>query len=98
MKFLCICQSGLGSSFMVQMNIQNLLHAENVTDEISVEHSDVGSTTADMADYFFVEKTLGDAVSMLPSDRVVLLNSLIDQNEIKEAVNKILDDNSIAHD
>lgn len=51
-----------------------------------------------MADYFFVEKTLGDAVSMLPSDRIVLLNSLIDQNEIKEAVNKILDDNSIAHD
>ena len=35
---------------------------------------------------------------MLPADRVVLLNSLIDQNEIKEAVNKILDDNNIAHD
>ena len=80
------------------MNIQNLLHAENVTDEISVEHSDVGSTTADMADYFFVEKTLGDAVSMLQADRVILLNSLIDQNEIKEVVNKILDDNNIAHD
>ncbi|WP_298014794.1 PTS sugar transporter subunit IIB [uncultured Megasphaera sp.] len=98
MKFLCICQSGLGSSFMVQMNIQNILNAENVTEEISVEHSDVGSTTADMADYFFVDKTLGEAVSMLPADRVVLLNSLIDQNEIKEAVNKILDDNNIAHD
>lgn len=56
MKFLCICQSGLGSSFMVQMNIQNLLNSEGVTEEISVEHADVGSTTADMADYFFVEK------------------------------------------
>ena len=44
-----------------------------------------------------VEKTLGDAVSGLPQDRVVLLNSLIDQNEIKDAVNKILDDNNIAH-
>ena len=96
MKFLCICQSGLGSSFMVQMNIQNLLNSEGVTEEISVEHADVGSTTADMADYFFVE-TLGDAVSGLPRDRVVLLNSLIDQNEIKGAVNKILDDNNIAH-
>ena len=50
-----------------------------------------------MADYFFVEKTLGDAVSDLPQDRVVLLNSLIDQNEIKDAVNKILDDNNIVH-
>ena len=59
MKFLCICQSGLGSSFMVQMNIQNLLNSEGVAEEITVEHADVGSTTADMADYFFVEKTLG---------------------------------------
>ena len=49
MKFLCICQSGLGSSFMVQMNIQNLLNSEGVTEEISVEHADVGSTTADMS-------------------------------------------------
>ena len=97
MKFLCICQSGLGSSFMVQMNIQNLLSSEGVTEEISVEHADVGSTTADMEDYFFIGKTLGDAVSALPADKVVLLNSLIDQNEIKEAVNHILDNEGIAH-
>lgn len=97
MKFLCICQSGLGSSFMVQMNIQNLLASEGVSEEITVEHADVGSTTADMADYFFVEKTLGEAVSTLPKEKVVLLNSLIDQNEIKEAVNRILDNEGIAH-
>lgn len=97
MKFLCICQSGLGSSFMVQMNIQNLLSSEGVTEEISVEHADVGSTTADMADYFFIEKTLVEAASALPADKVVLLNSLIDQNEIKEAVNNILDNEGIAH-
>jgi PTS system ascorbate-specific IIB component len=75
---------------MVQMNIQNLLNAENVADEITVEHADVGSTTSDMADYFFVEKTLGEAIANLPSAKVVLLNSLIDQQEIKAAVNKIL--------
>lgn len=97
MKFLCICQSGLGSSFMVQMNIQNLLASEGVTEDIEVEHADVGSTTPDMADYFFVEKTLGEAVSNLPKDRLVLLNSLIDQNEIKEHVNAILDKEGIAH-
>lgn len=97
MKFLCICQSGLGSSFMVQMNIQNLLAGEGVAEDIEVEHADVGSTTPDMADYFFVEKTLGEAVSNLPADRLVLLNSLIDQNEIKEHVNAILDKEGIAH-
>lgn len=70
------------------MNIQNLLNAENVAEEISVEHADVGSTTPDMADYFFVEKTLGNAVSGLPQDRVVLFNSLIDQNELKLPIAK----------
>ena len=43
-----------------------------------------------LADYFFVESTLGDAVSSLPQDKVVLLKSLIDQAEIKTAVENIL--------
>ncbi len=97
MKFLCICQSGLGSSFMVQMNIQNILNEANVTEEITVDHSDVGSTTADLADYFFVDETLGEAVSSLPKERVILLKSLIDKNEIQTAVYKILDHESISH-
>ena len=97
MKFLCICQSGLGSSFMVQMNIQNVLTAAGAAEEITVDHSDVGSTTADMADYFFVEETLGEAISSIPAEQVVLLKSLIDQNEIRTAVIRILDQNGIAH-
>lgn len=97
MKFLCICQSGLGSSFMVQMNIQSILKAMNVKEEITVDHFDVGSTTADLADYFFIEKTLGETVANLPKDRVILLNSLIDKNEIQAAITKILDKENIAH-
>ncbi len=98
MKFLCICQSGLGSSFMVQMNIQNLLKNKNVQEEIVVDHADVGSTTPNMADYFFIEKTLADAALNLPKDRIIALNSLIDQEEIKQAINKILDANGIMHE
>ena len=96
MKFLCICQSGLGSSFMVQMNIQNILQELGLSDEVTVDHSDVGSTTADLADYFFVESTLGDVVSSLPQDKVVLLKSLIDQTEIKAAVENILHKEGVA--
>ncbi len=97
MKFLCICQSGLGSSFMVQMNIQNVLTAAGAAEDITVDHSDVDSTTADMADYFFVEETLGEAISSIPAEQIVLLKSLIDQNEIRTAVIRILDQNGIAH-
>ncbi|TAR20789.1 PTS lactose transporter subunit IIB, partial [Lactiplantibacillus plantarum] len=39
MKFLAVCQSGLGSSFMVQMNIQSILKDENVKEDIQVDHS-----------------------------------------------------------
>lgn len=98
MKFEALCQSGLGSSFMVQMNIQNLLKQENVKEDITVEHSDVGSATPDQADYFFLDPTLKTAADGLPADRVVILNSLVDANELKEKVNAILDKEGIAHD
>lgn len=98
MKFEALCQSGLGSSFMVQMNIQNLLKQENVKEDITVDHSDVGSATPDQADYFFLDPTLKTAAESLPADRVVILNSLVDANELKEKVNAILDKEGIAHD
>ncbi|WP_461239794.1 PTS sugar transporter subunit IIB [Paucilactobacillus sp. N302-9] len=98
MKILAVCQSGLGSSFMVQMNIQQILKDENVQEEITVDHSDVGSATADSADYFFVESTLGGALGSIPEDKVVLLKSLIDKDEVKGHVNDMLDKENIAHD
>lgn len=98
MKILAVCQSGLGTSFMVQMNIQAVLKAENVdTSDIQVDHSDVGSATPCAADYFFVESTLASAVSSLPKDRVVLLKSLIDKDETKQHVNDILDKEGIQY-
>lgn len=98
MKFEALCQSGLGSSFMVQMNINNILKQENVKENIEVTHSDVGSATPDQADYFFIDPTLKTAASNLPEDRLVVLNSLVDANELKEKVNAILDKEGISHD
>lgn len=97
MKILAVCQSGLGSSFMVQMNIQNVLKEENVQEDIQVDHADIGSATADSADYFFVEKTLKDALSGIPDEKLVLLNSLIDKKETKKHVNEILDEKNVTH-
>ncbi|WP_282801356.1 PTS sugar transporter subunit IIB [Secundilactobacillus kimchicus] len=97
MKFLAVCQSGLGSSFMVQMNIQNVLKEEGVKEDIQVDHSDVGSATADSADYFFVESTLKDALTSIPDSKLILLKSLIDKQETREHVNDILDREKIDH-
>ncbi|AWI05946.1 PTS sugar transporter subunit IIB [Clostridium drakei] len=98
MKIIAVCQSGLGSSFMVQMNIQQVMQDEGVnTDNIQLEHSDVGSVTAESADYFFVESTLAGALSSIPEDKIVSLKSLIDKEEIKKHLNKILDKENIIH-
>ena len=97
MKFEALCQSGLGSSFMVEMNIQNILKDENVREDIKVFHSDVGSATPDQADYFFLDPTLETSASSLPKEKVVILNSLVDSDELKEKVNKILDKEGIVH-
>ena len=79
MKIFAICQSGLGTSFMVQMNIESALQDAGVDMEnFTVEHTDSGSISGDMADYFFAEKTLVPALTNLPEEKIVALNSIID--------------------
>lgn len=73
MKIFTVCQSGLGTSFMVQMNIQQILEEVGVdTDSFQIDHTDVGSASGDMADYFFVEKTLQDALGSIPDEKSFL--------------------------
>lgn len=83
MKFLTICGSGLGSSFMVQMNIEKVLKELGVTG-VTVEHSDVSSAVDGVADVFFMAKDVAEGVNL--NSKVVVLNSIIDMNELKEKV------------
>lgn len=48
MKIMAICGSGLGSSFMVEMNIKKVLKKMGV--EAEVEHSDLSSAIPGAAD------------------------------------------------
>ncbi|AXQ79263.1 PTS sugar transporter subunit IIB [Streptococcus chenjunshii] len=98
MKFVAVCQSGLGTSFMVEMNIQNALQELKVNlADFSVDHTDSGSVSEEMADYFFAEKTLVPALMSLSEDKIVALDSIIDADEIKEKVIDVLDKNGISH-
>ena len=83
---------------MVQKNIQKIKEEVGVdTDNFQIDHTDVGSASGDMADYFFVEKTLQDALGSIPAEKIIPLNAIIDYDETKEKVLKVLDDNGIAH-
>ncbi|HEY0222364.1 PTS sugar transporter subunit IIB [Lactovum miscens] len=98
MKFACVCQSGLGTSFMVQLNLQALLQEEGLDiNEFELDHMDVGSATADSADYFFVEATLTSALPNIPAEKIVPLNTIIDREVARVALNSVLDRENISH-
>lgn len=92
MKFAAVCGSGLGSSFMVEMNINTVLNNLNVSG-IEVSHYDMGSATPELADVFFVAKDLEDSAAHLGN--VVVLDSIIDLNELTEKVTAVCKENNL---
>ncbi|NIY46022.1 PTS sugar transporter subunit IIB [Cedecea colo] len=80
MKIMAICGSGLGSSFMVEMNIKKALKKMNI--EAEVEHSDLSSATPGAADLFVMAKDIADSASV-PDSKLIVLTNIIDINELE---------------
>ncbi len=91
MKIAAVCGSGLGSSFMIEMNIQTILK-ELGREDIEVAHYDLGSASPELADVFFVGQDLADSAYHL--GRVVVLKSIIDLDELGEKVRGIVTEES----
>ncbi|GGB55635.1 PTS sugar transporter subunit IIB [Fictibacillus barbaricus] len=89
MKILAVCGSGLGSSFMLEMNVQQILGELGVSG-IEVEHSDLSSATPDQADLFIAAKDIADGMGHL--GEVIVIDSIIDMDgiryKLKEALEK----------
>lgn len=86
------CGSGLGSSFMVQMNIESILSELGETG-VEVEHYDLGGADPSAADIWIVGRDLEDSAGHLGDVRV--LNSIIDMDELKELVTKICEEKGL---
>lgn len=84
---MAVCGSGLGSSFMLEMNINGVLKEMGITD-ITVEHTDLGSVTPDMADIFVASLDLADGMRALPE--LLILNNIIDKVELKTKLTEML--------
>jgi len=80
MKIMAICGSGLGSSFMVEMNIKKVLKKMNI--EAEVEHSDLSSAMPGAADVFVMAKDIAESASV-PAFQLVVINNIIDINELE---------------
>ena len=80
MKIMAICGSGLGSSFMVEMNIKKVLKKMGVDAE--VEHSDLSSAIPDEADLFVMAKDIAASAS-IPDNQLIVITNIIDINELE---------------
>lgn len=86
-SIMCCCGSGLGSSMLVRMNVENVLKKLGITD-IAVSHSSVSDATEGAADVFVVGGDLSSFVSEL--SRVIILDNIMDIEELETKLNKYL--------
>lgn len=92
MKIAAVCGTGLGSSFMIEMNIKKAL-AELGVNGVELAHYDLANTTNDLADVFVMGRDIAPAASHLK--KVIALNSIIDKKELKEKMEILCKENNL---
>lgn len=88
-KIMCACGSGLGSSLMVEMNIQDVLRGMGI-EGVEVVHSTVSDVHPGAADLFVVGRDLADFVTDVPAETVVVLTNIIDKAELEQKLSEKL--------
>jgi PTS system ascorbate-specific IIB component len=83
-KIMAVCGSGLGSSFMVEMNVTDILKELGVTDKYEAFHTSLADVTAGDADIFITALDLADSASHLPN--LIVLNSVVDKDELRDKI------------
>lgn len=81
-KIMCACGSGLGSSLMVEMNIQDVLKKMGV-EGVQVVHSTTSDVQPGAADLFVVGRDLADFIKGVPAEQIVVLMNIVDKNELE---------------
>lgn len=87
-KIMAVCGSGLGSSFMVEMNITEVLKELDVDDEYEASHTSLADVTNGDADIFVTAADLADSASHLGN--LIVLDSLLDKDELKRKIQEKL--------
>lgn len=89
-KIMCACGSGLGSSLMVQMNIDDVLRDLGKTD-VSVDHSTISDVVPGAADLFVIGRDLENFVTDIPEEQKVVLVNIVDKDELKTKLQEKFD-------
>ena len=80
-KVHIVCGNGLGSSFIVEMNVKKILAEMNK--EAEVAHTDLTSAKSETADLILSANDIAEHL-VGHSAKVVGLSNLLDNNKIKE--------------
>lgn len=89
MKIMAVCGSGLGSSFMLELNIKKVLAAMGLED-VQVEHSDLSSLTKGCADIFVATRDIASQCE--PFGKVVSLRNILEKKEMAEKLKMALNE------
>lgn len=79
-KVLIVCGNGLGSSFIIEMNVKKLAEMNK---EAEVAHTDLTSAKSETADLILSANDIAEHLTG-HSAKVVGLSNLLDNNKIKE--------------
>lgn len=90
-KILCCCESGLGSSIVVQMNTEETLRRLERTD-IAVGHTTIASLADCDADLYVVGWDLEGAMLTIPESKKIILRNILDKHELEVKLKPFLDD------
>ncbi len=86
-RIMAVCGSGLGSSFMVEMNVNEILNELGLSG-YEVSHSSLADATADQADIFITARDLENSAAHLPN--LIVLDALFDKDELKNKLQEKL--------
>ncbi len=89
-KIMCACGSGLGSSLMVQMNIDDVLRDLGKTD-VTVDHTTISDVVPGAADLFVIGRDLENFVTDIPEEQKVILVNIVDKDELKTKLQEKFD-------
>ena len=81
MKIMAVCVSGLGSSFMMEMNAKKALAKLGI--EAEVNHTDLASVSVNDADVFIMASDIAES-SSIPAEKIVIVKNLVRVAEFEE--------------
>ncbi|MCL4425341.1 MAG: PTS sugar transporter subunit IIB [Firmicutes bacterium] len=85
-KILVVCGSGLGSSLIVEMNIQEVIKELGLPAEVS--HADLASARGAKTDIIVGTRDLAPQLAD-KAPEVITLNSLFDKKEVREKLKEL---------